>query len=138
AVIHVDVPDDRVGDDIAVARVLCVGDGGERAAKIGEGAAAAFAGAAVVTRVAAVVRLREDRRTADGDGAAEFSFDSFAEQNFAAAHFHRRQKQAVGQHLVAFGGAGDANIFFDDIVERSHVGVGDRPVIAVAVAAGGF
>ena len=45
---------------------------------------------------------------------------------------------AVGQHLVAFCGAGDADVLLHDVVKRSEIGVGDRPVIAVAIAAGGF
>jgi hypothetical protein len=38
----------------------------------------------------------------------------------------------------AFGHAGDADIFFYDVVVRSDVAVGDGPVFAVAVVRSGF
>src|SRR4029077_14111465 len=138
SVVRVDVTDDGVGDHVAVAGVLRVCDGGERTAEIGEGAATPLARTAIVASGAAVVRRGKDRGAADRDGAAEFGLGAFAEKDFTATHFHRRQKLAVRQHLVAFGGAGGADVFFEDVVKTSDIGVGDGPVIAVAIATGGF
>src|SRR5579859_4893816 len=136
--VHIHVSYNRVRDQRAVSRGNGVLDGRERAAEIGESAAAAFAGPAVVARQAAVVRLRDNGCASDGDGAAELRFDALAKLYFAAAHFHGRQKLAVREHLVAFSSAADADIFFDDVVIRSEIGVGNRPIVAIAVAAGGF
>src|SRR5580698_1448451 len=38
----------------------------------------------------------------------------------------------------AFGHAGDADVFFDDVVVGGDVGVADGPVFAVAIVRGGF
>jgi len=40
--------------------------------------------------------------------------------------------------LKAFGHAGDADVFFDDVVVRGDVAVADGPVLTVAVEGGGF
>src|SRR5258706_15626387 len=89
-VVHVDVADNGIGDESAVSGLESVFDGGERAAEIREGGAAAFAGAAVMACGASVVNLSENSGATDGDGVAESGFDPFTHQNFAATHFHRR------------------------------------------------
>src|SRR5205823_1737310 len=58
---------------------------------------------------------------------------AIAEQSFLASERNRRLKLAVGKMLEAFGGAGDADVFFDEIVVRLDVLVSERPILAVAV-----
>ena len=65
-----------------------------------------------------IVTLSEYGYTSDGYGAAQFGFDSVAQKNFAAAHFHGREELPVGQHLVALRCAADTHVLLHDVVER--------------------
>src|SRR5256885_15023876 len=137
-VVHVYVADDRVRNERAVTGFLRVRDCRERAAEVRKCAASAFAWSAIVASETAVVVLRHNGDATDGYGAPELRLHAIFQKNFAATHFHCRQKLAIGQHFVAFGRAADSNIFLDGVVVRRKVSVRNRPVIAVAVAAGGF
>ena len=136
--VHEDFVDHGVGDEFAFAGFERVGNGGEGGVEIGVRDATAFTGAAVMARAAAVDGLCEICGAGERDGATEFCFNAFAENYFLARERHGRLELAVGQVLEAFGHAGDADVFFDDVVVRSDVGVADGPVFAVAVVRGGF
>ena len=109
------------------------------AAEVGPGDAAAMADAAVVASSAALVRLRQDRRAADGqDAVVEIFRQRVAEDHLRAIHLHRRQKLAVGQLRQALGLSADAGEFFHVVVPRRDVGVANRPVNGVAFFQVGF
>src|SRR5256885_2873568 len=137
-VVHVYVADDRVGNQLAVAGFLRVRDRRKRAAEVGKCAATAFARSAIVASKTAVVVLRHNGDATDRYGTPELRLHAIFKKNFAATHFHRWKKLAIGQHFVAFGRAADSDIFFDDVVVRREVSVRNRPVIVVAGAAGGL
>ena len=112
--------------------------GGERAAEIRKRDAAALARPAVVAGGAPVVILRKYGGAPDGDGAAELRLHALPQPQFAAGHFHGRQKVAVGQRGIAFRRAADADVTLHDLVVRLHLLVRERPVFAVAIVAGRF
>ena len=99
--------------------------------------AAVFARAAVVAWLAAVERLGQDRGAADGDIAIETGVDLVLEMLLATGHRHRRLHDAVGELHQAERFAADADIALDGLVVRDHFLVCHRPVLAVAVVAGG-
>ena len=102
------------------------------------GHAAALAGATVVARAAAVKGPGEIGGARGHDGAAELFLDAISEERFLTGERNRRLKLAVGKILEALGAAGDADIFFDEIVVRLNIFVAEGPVFAVAVVRGGL
>jgi hypothetical protein len=102
------------------------------------GHASAFAGAAEVAGAAAVEWPGQIRGARGHDGAAEFFLDAIAEERFLASERDGRLELAVGEMLEAFRAAGDADIFFDEIVVGLDVLVAERPVFAVTVVGGGL
>ena len=136
--IHQDFVGHSVRYERAVAAGECVGDGGECGIEIRVRHAAAFAGAAVVAGAAAVEWFGEIGGARGHDGAAEFFLDAIAEERFLASERDGRLELAVGEILEAFGAAGDADVFFDEVVVGLDVFVAERPVFAVAVVGGGL
>ena len=137
-----------VDDDVtrngvcAQGKPACFGRGRKRragAAEVRISRAAAIAVTAVVTRRAAVVPLSQYRRSPDGDLAiAPPALDGSLEKLFAAGHLHRRKKLSVGKIWNVLVRAADADELFDLVIVRRELGVGNRPVVAVAVSARGF
>src|SRR5271154_665903 len=123
-----------IGDECAVTGSNRILDGGKRATEIRKGAASAFARPAIVALETAVVILGEDRRPSDCDCVTELGFDAIPEQNFSAAHFHRREKLPVGQHFIAFQRAADSYVLFHGVVIGRKLGVVNRPIVAVSIS----
>src|SRR5580704_4436651 len=85
--------------------------------------------AAVVTRGATFVDLRQNRRTPDRQNAiVVMRFQTVAEHDLRAVHFHRRQKMAVRQLRQTFRLPADPGEIFDVAVPRLHVGITNRPI----------
>src|SRR5437879_158769 len=95
--------------------------------------AAAFAGTAEVARATAVDGLGQIRGTRGHNRAAKLFLDAIAEESFLASERDWRLKLAVRKMLEAFGGAGDADVFFDEVVVWLDVLVTERPIFAAAV-----
>src|SRR5258708_6852785 len=131
--VHQDFVNHSIGNERAVSGREGVGNGGEGGVEIRVRHAAAFAGAAEVARTAAVERLGEIGAARGHDRAAEFFFDAIAKERFLASERNRWLKLAVGKMLETFGAAGDANVFFDEIVVGLNVFVTERPILAVTV-----
>ncbi len=129
--------DQRVGDQRELAGCRRGRQGRRRAREVGGGGAAAVTGAAVVAGGSSVVALRQHCGATDGDATAH-RVDLGLEHVLAARHRHRRQEFAVGQDLDAFAATAHPDEALDLVVVRSDVGVGDRPVVAVAVVALGL
>jgi len=131
--IHQNFISHSVRNEHAIAGGQRVSHRGERGIKIRMRHAATLAGPAEVARAAAVKRPGEIGIARGHDDAAELFLHAIAEQSFLASERNRRLKLAVGKMLEAFGGAGDADVFFDEIVVRLDVLVSERPILAVAV-----
>src|SRR5262249_53887834 len=87
----------------------------------------------------AVMFLRQNRSASDGDlSILPLTLDCALQQPFAASHFHRRKKLAVGEIRNVLVGAAHADEFLNLIVIRRELSVGERPIITVAVAACSF
>ena len=84
--------------------------------------------------LAPVVRLRHDRRPADGHHPAQSLPEALAEQRLAAEERHRRHEDAVRQLLQPLRDPADADEAFDPFVIGFQVGVRDAPVLAVPIA----
>ncbi len=100
--------------------------------------AAAFAGTAEVAGSATVERFGEIGAARGHYGAAELFLDPIAKKSFLTRERNRWLELAIGKMLQAFGSAGDADVFFDEIVVRFDVFVAQRPVFAVAVEGSGL
>src|SRR5215472_7868829 len=121
--IHVDVADDCVSNQRAVARLQRVLHRGERTAEVGIGEASPLTWAAVVARCTAVMWPGQNCRAPNREGTPKILLNTLAQPYFPAAHFHRRQKLPIRQHLVALSRARDSHIVFNDVVKRCEVGV---------------
>src|SRR6266480_1266003 len=84
---------------------------------------------------ASIVILRQDRRAPDRHRVPELRFHACSELNFSAAHFHWREKLPVGQHLISLRCSADTYVPLHDVVIRCKIGIANRPVIAIPVAA---
>src|SRR5215469_15730798 len=133
--IHVDVADDCVCNQRAAARLQCVFHGGERTAEVGIGEASPLTRPAVVTWRAAVMWLRQNCCTPDGERTPKILLNTLAQPYFTAAHLHRRQKLPIRQHLVAFRRACDSHIVFNNVVIRCEFRVRDWPIGVVSISA---
>ena len=91
-----------------------------------------------MARATAVEGLGEIRAARGHDGAAKFFFDAIAEESLLASQGNRRLELAVGKMFEPFHAAGDADVFFDEIVVGLNVLVTERPVFAVAVERSSF
>ena len=117
--------------------------GGQRARlrrEIGAVRAAARADRAVLARGAALVGLglgevggAADRQAASGP----FRENRFTRMPFDHIERHRRLELAIRQLRQTFGRARNTDELFHLVIPRRHVGIADRPVGAVAVAAVG-
>src|SRR6202045_4292504 len=136
--VHEDFVEHGIRNEGAITSGECVGDGGEGGVEIGVRHASALARSAEMTWAAAIDGLGEIRGARRHDGAAELFLDAIAEESFLAGERNGRLELAVGEMLEAFGGAGDADVFFDKIVVRLDVFVAERPVFAVAIERGAF
>ena len=136
--LHEDSVDHGIRNKRAVSGVEGVGDGGEGGIEIGVRHASALAGSAEMAWATAVDGLGEIGGARGHDGATELFLDAIAEESFLAGERNGRLELAVGEMLEAFGAAGDANVFLDEIVIRFDVFVAKRPVFAVTIERGGF
>ena len=136
--IHEDFVGHGIRNERAIAGGERVGNGGEGGVEIGMRHAPAFAWAAIMAGAAAVERLGEIGAARGHDGAAKLFLDAIAEESFLAGERDGGLKLAVGEMLEAFGAAGNANVFFDEVVVGLDVFVRKRPVFAVAIVGGGF
>ena len=85
-----------------------------------------------------IMWLREDRDASHGESSSELLLDALPQTYFSAAHLHGRKKLAVGQHFILLGSAADADVALNNVVEGREIGVRDRPIHIVAIAAGSF
>src|SRR5437867_11584633 len=131
--IHQDFVSHGDRDKRAIVGGTSVGHGAEHGVKVKMRQAATFAGAAEVARLAAVNRLGEIGIARKHNGASEFFLDAIAEKSFLASERNGRLKMAVGEMLKALGGAGDTDIFFDEIVVGLDVFVAERPVFTKTI-----
>src|SRR5712692_7037570 len=131
--VHEDSVDHGVRNERAISASEGVSDGGKGGVEIRMRHAAAFAGAAKVARAAAVDRLGEIGRARGHYCAAELFLDAIAEESFLAGERNGRLKLAVGKMFETFGAAGDAHVFFDEIVVGLDIFVTERPVFSVAI-----
>ena len=90
--------------------------------------------AAVVARHPAVQRLRQDRQPAGNAGDLQL-VGGLLDEQFIAPRPGRRQEDAVGIVRQSLLAAEDADERVDPVVERLHVFVGDRPVVAETIEA---
>jgi hypothetical protein len=81
-----------------------------------------------------VVAAGEDGGAADGESAS-YAVDRLLEHLLAAGQRHRRQELAVGLDLEPLAAPAHADEALDLVVEGRELGVGDRLVVAEAVAA---
>ena len=95
AAVHVHMADHGIRNERAVAGFQRVLHRGERAAEVGERAAAAFAGPAIVAGSASVVGLGHDGGAPDGERPAKLRFHPLAQTHFAAGHLHGRKELPV-------------------------------------------
>src|SRR5260370_39391149 len=136
--VHEDFVDHGIRNERAVSGVEGVGDGGEGGIKIRVRHASALARSAEMAWAAAVDGRGEIGGARRHEGAAELFLDAIAEESFLAGERNGRLELAVGEMLEAFGGAGDPDVFYDEIVVRLDVFVAERPVFAVTIERGGF
>src|SRR6266851_6347266 len=136
--VHENFVDHGIRNKPAVPCVEGVGDGGEGGIEIGVRHASALARSAEMAWAAAVDGLGEIGGARGHDGAAQLFLDAIAEESFLTSERNGRLELAVGEMLEAFGGAGDADVFFDEIVVWLDVSVAERPVFAVTIERGGF
>src|SRR6185312_4493567 len=136
--IHVNVADDRVGNERAIPSLQRILHRGERTAEVRVSHAAALARATIMTRGASIVRLRQNGGATNGDGAPKFFLNAVTQANLSTAHFHGRKKLSIRQHLIAFCSAGDPDVALDDIVIRRYISIGEWPIDIVSVSTGGF
>src|SRR5207302_10235801 len=125
--VHLNVAHDCIGDQRAFSRLQRIFHGGERAAEIGISHAAALARTTVMTANAAVVKLSQKGGSANSESSSALLFDSLAQPYLSAAHFHRREKLPVRQHLFPLGGAGNSDVAFDKVINRLDVSVRGWP-----------
>ena len=133
--VHVHMAYHGIGKQRAVPGGQRVLDGRKRAAEVRKRAAPAFARPAIMASEASIVILRQDRRAPNRDRVPELRFDAFSELNFSAAHFHWREKLPVRQHLISLRRSADTYVPLHDVVIRCKIGIANRPVIAIPVAA---
>ena len=91
-----------------------------------------------MTGLTAVQRLGEDGDATDGDGSFHFGHGGVAEKEFAAAHGHGREEDAVGELTQVFMSTADADIAFDFFVVGHHFFIGEKPIVALTIMGGGF
>src|SRR5271169_596232 len=105
--------------------------------EVGSGDATAAALATVVAGRTAVEWLGKNGQARGNAGDIEFIAGLFNE-DFVAARFRRRKKDAVGGAGHIFLGAEDADVAYYLVVEGRKILVGDGPVLAQAIARFGF
>jgi hypothetical protein len=86
-----------------------------------------------MARATAVEGLGEIGAARWHDRAPKLFFDAIAEKCFLTRERDRRLELAVGKLREAFSAAGDADIFFNEVVIGFDVFVAERPVLTVAV-----
>ena len=121
--VHIDVTDNGVNDKRAIPSLERIFDSGERAAEVGVRHTSALAGTAVVAGRAAVVGLRDNCGSSNGDSPPECFLHAVPQADLPATHFHWRKKLAIGQHLIVLGSAADSNIVFDDVIKRREIAI---------------
>src|SRR6266403_3110730 len=136
--VHEDFVDHSIRNERAVSGVESGGDGGEGGVEIGVRHASALARSAVMAWAAAVDGLGKIGGARGHDGAAELFLEAIAEESFLTSERNGRLELAVREMLEAFGGAGDADVFFDEIVVRLDIFITKRPVFSVTIERGGF
>src|SRR2546429_7369086 len=100
--------------------------------------AAALALVAIMARWPTPVHNRQVRHTVRHHHPAELFADHVARQHAAARKVHGRQKLAVGHLRQALARAAYTDKRFDFFVVRLEILVTERPIFAIAVAAGGL
>src|SRR5262245_7301083 len=100
--------------------------------------AAALALVAVVTRRPSTMRHRQVGDAVGHDAPAELPPDRVAGHEGAAGQRHRRQELTVRKLLEPLARSADADETLNAIVVRRQLGITDRPVFAVSIAARRF
>jgi len=132
------IEDETVNDAELPHRQLtgCLSRGQRRvqAAEVGARDAAASARSAVVAGRAAAMRLRKDRRAADGQSAVgKLLCNHVAHVQLGAVHLHRRKELAIGQLGQILRLAADTDEVLHVVVPGLDIPVADGPVDGDAV-----
>ena len=133
SVIHLHMRHNRIGQQGASARAESVFHGGEGAAEVRVGIAAALARPAVMAGCPTIEILGQDGGAADGECSPKVLRHQCAEMHFTAGHLHRRQKMSIGEYRISFSCTADAHIFFNDVVERSEILIRDGPTLTIPI-----